>query len=336
MKYPKFLSKNISLIAPSFGCTTEPYKTRLESAINIFKNKGYTINIYDNCAASILPYRSNTSLSCANEFISSYRDESELIISVGGGEFMVDILDDIDFKIIESISPKWFMGNSDNTNLTFLLPILCDVASIYGPNAPEFGLLNWHQAINDTMDLVSGRTNKVSIYGKYEYDGSSRSINPLDDYNLDSETNIITNIDTFEINGRLIGGCLDSIIGLIGTKFDKVDSFLEKYKEDGFIWFLEACDLNPLQIRRAIRQLDYAGYFKYAKGFIFGKPLCIGQEIMGINHINAVLDIIGDYNLPILLDADLGHLKPSMPIITGSIGKLEVKDKKYTLEMTLR
>ena len=42
MQYPKFLKKNgsIGLVAPSFGCTTFPYKDKLNTAIKTLKEKG--------------------------------------------------------------------------------------------------------------------------------------------------------------------------------------------------------------------------------------------------------------------------------------------------------
>lgn len=46
------------------------------------------------------------------------------------------------------------------------------------------------------------------------------------------------------MQGRLIGGCMDCLVNLTGTKFDRVGDFLEAYREDGFLWFLETCDLN--------------------------------------------------------------------------------------------
>ena len=60
---PKKISKNakITLVAPSFGCTSEPYLSRLNEAIKIFKNLGYEViegkNIFlqDGIASSNTP-----------------------------------------------------------------------------------------------------------------------------------------------------------------------------------------------------------------------------------------------------------------------------------------
>ena len=73
---------------------------------------------------------------------------------------------------------------------------------------------------------------------------------------------------------------MDCLVNLLVTRFDRTKDFLEKYKEDGIIWFLESCDLNVFAIRRAMSQMEEAGWFQYVKGFLIGRPLCFGQEMM--------------------------------------------------------
>ena len=53
--------------------------------------------------------------------------------------------------------------------------------------------------------------------------------------------------NNFTMQGRLLGGCLDCLSNLAGTKYDKVAEFNEKYKEDGVIWFIESCDLSVME-----------------------------------------------------------------------------------------
>ena len=40
--------------------------------------------------------------------------------------------------------------------------------------------------------------------------------------------------------GRLLGGCMDCLVNLLGTRYDKVTEFTQRYRDDGIIWFLEA------------------------------------------------------------------------------------------------
>jgi muramoyltetrapeptide carboxypeptidase LdcA involved in peptidoglycan recycling len=133
------------------------------------------------------------------------------------------------------------------------------------------------------------------------------------------------------MSGRLLGGCVDLLVLHTGTKYDKVKEFNEKYKEDGVIWFFECCDLNPLDMRRAFWNLRESGWLDNAKGFLIGRPLHFGEEMMGVDQYNAVTDILGDLNVPIVMDLDIGHLPPMMPIITGSFAEIKAKNNEISI-----
>ena len=76
--------------------------------------------------------------------------------------------------------------------------------------------------------------------------------------------------------------------------------------------FWRDCDLNVMGIRRALWNMEHAGWFKHVKGFIIGRPLCFGSDMMGMNQYNAVTGILSKYKVPIIMDVDLGHLSPMM------------------------
>lgn len=339
MKYAKFLNSDnnkIELIAPSFGCTLEPYKSRLDKAIYNFKNLGFEIIEGSNIYINEIGYRSNTSYKCACEFLNAYTSHSRFILSVGGGNLQNEILDSIDFNYISTLKPKWFMGYSDNTNFTFILTTLCDVATIYGPCAPEFGQENLEQPLLETIKLMKGEKLKFNGYPKFELESFKAEENPFVGYNLDSDKKLVLNAKEIKITGRLIGGCIDCLTYLIGTIYDKVDDFINKYKNDGIIWFLEACDLEAWNLKLALLQMKRAGWFKYVKGFIFGRPMKIGTEFCSLTMEDAVFDVLKDFNVPIILNADFGHLKPQIPIICGSIANIKAKDHDLEIEYILK
>ena len=60
------------------------------------------------------------------------------------------------------------------------------------------------------------------------------------------------NTEAIVMEGRVLGGCMDCLVNLLGTKYDNVVNYLEAYKKDGFLWFLESCDLNVFGIRRRV------------------------------------------------------------------------------------
>lgn len=176
---------------------------------------------------------------------------------------------------------------------------------------------------------------------KTESSNEKKSGNMESSQNLDNVTGTIDNLLEKEryvsseifVKGRLLGGCLDCLATLCGTKFDKVAEFNEKYEKDGVLWFLEACDLNVMGIRRALWQLDEAGWFKNTKGFLIGRPYCYGEEFFGLDQYKAVVDILSKYNVPIIMDLDIGHLPPMMPLVCGSVAEATVKDNSIIIDM---
>ena len=340
MRYPKFLQENgtIGFVAPSFGCNMEPYYSAFQNGLKKWEEMGYKTSLGPNCFAGEGIGISNKPETCGKELNDWYCDDNvDAIISCGGGELMCEVVPHMDFARMKEAKPKWYMGYSDNTNFTFLSATLMDTAAIYGPCAASFGMKPWHPAITDAWNLLCGKIDTVSGYGLWEKESLKDEEHPLASYNVTEPTIIKKFPDAdVELEGRLLGGCMDILQMFPGTPYDKVKEFNEKYKEDGIIWFLEACDLNLMSIRRALWQYKEAGWFEYVKGFLIGRPLCMGQEMFGIDQYRAVTDLLAEYNVPIIMDLDIGHLSPMMPIICGGTAKVSVKGNDVKIQYTYR
>lgn len=337
MKYPKNLQPGgtIGFVAPSFGCNIEPYHSAFLNAQKKWKKMGYRLDAGPNCYAGAGIGISNTPQKCGEELMEYYlKTENDCLISCGGGELMCEILGYLDFEKLRQAAPKWYMGYSDNTNFTYLLTTLCDTASVYGPCAAAFGMNPWHQSLHDAFDLITGKKRTVSGYPLWEKEGLKDEENPYLPYHV-TEPRILKKYPDQELvfSGRLLGGCMDCLVNLLGTRFDNTRGFIEKYREDGILWFLEACDLNVFGIRRAMWQMEEAGWFEHASGFLIGRPLCFGQEMMGLDAYQAVLEVAGRHNVPVVMDIDLGHLPPAMPLITGSLGHVSVRGNEIRIRM---
>lgn len=373
MRYPAFLQEKgtIGFVAPSFGCATEPYRSGFLNAQKRWKEQGFQLQPGPNCYVEEGVGISNTPKKCGEELTAYYCDKNnDCLISCGGGELMCEILDYVDFEQIRQAAPKWYLGYSDNTNFTFLLATLCDAATVYGPCAAAFGMEPLHPSLNDAMLLLQGKKLTMQGYDKWERESLKDEEHPYEPYNL-TETSVIkyylpdgrTNVESlrgaaekcteqgkaglaafsvddnakFDFSGRLIGGCMDCLVNLLGTRYDKVAEFTERYKEDGIIWFLEACDLNLMGIRRAMWQMEHAGWFKYCKGFLIGRPrLGMGVEEFGIDSYQAVCEMLYPHHVPVLMDLDIGHMPPSMPLICGSMANVVSDGMTYRVEMELK
>ena len=370
MKYPEFLSEHgtIGFVAPSFGCNIEPYRSAFDHAQKKFQALGHTPVLGPNCSEGKGIGISNTPEACGKELTDYYcGDTADILISCGGGELMCETLEYVDFERIAAAKPKWYMGYSDNTNMTFLLATLCDTASVYGPCAAAFGMEPWHECLSDAYALLRGKTDQVHGYPLWEREGLKDEEHPLAPYHVTEERKLrvflpegfaagawmteegeepagvqtsgrpgkLTEMPaaSLRLTGRLLGGCMDCLVNLTGTVYDRVKEFTERYQEDGILWFLESCDLNVMAIRRAVWQMKNAGWFSHVKGFLIGRPLVFGQELMGLDQYHAVCDLLGEYGVPVIMDADLGHLPPMMPLICGSYATIVVEGNEIAIKM---
>lgn len=344
MKFPEFLKKGdtIGLVAPSVGIKIEPYKSRFENAVKVFKKLGFNLkfcpSIYE-CKKM----RSANGKTRAKEFMDMYLDDDvKMIFSVAGGEYMVEILPYIDFEKLKNATPKFFQGNSDNTNLCFTLTTISDIATIYGPAFPEFGMLEWFENLTLNYKFLLGENVTLNNYEYCEIESLKRlPNNELCSYNLTKRTNwkIITKEKNLHLEGRIIGGCLDILVCLCGTKFDKVKEFNLKYKNEKIIWYFESCDLNiPSQVR-AIWQLKNAGWFNNACAFIIGRPLN-NEKMFDTNYKEANFLHLKDFKVPVIIDADIGHVPPSNFVVNGSIATIDIetinKDTKVKINYKLK
>ena len=45
---------------------------------------------------------------------------------------------------------------------------------------------------------------------------------------------------------------------------------------------------------------------------------------MGLDQYEAVYGVLGEYHVPVVMDVDLGHLPPSMPVISGGMAEVSL------------
>lgn len=347
MRYPKYLPEGgtIGFVAPSFGCNIEPYHSAFINAQKKFEQLGHKLELGPNCYEGSGIGISNTPQACGTELTEYYCSEkNDVLISCGGGEMMCETIEYVDFMRIREAEPKWYMGFSDNTNMTYLLATLCDTASVYGPCAAAFGMEPWHESLLDAYLLLRGQKNGIHGYDCWEKEGKKDEEHPLEPYHvteprkmrvfLPQEGRLVEIKDaSVRMEGRLLGGCMDCLVNLLGTKYDKTIEFTQRYKDNGIIWFLESCDLNVMAIRRAVWQMKNAGWFSYVKGFLVGRPLVFGENMMGLDQYHAVCDLLEEVGVPVIMDVDLGHLPPMMPVVCGGYAKVQVRGNDISIRM---
>ena len=169
----------------------------------------------------------------------------------------------------------------------------------------------WDKSVADAFGVLTGEVRTVRGYEGWERDdvkGRSEE-NPYLPYQI-TELRVLRRFPDADsaFEGRLIGGCLDCLVNILGTKYDGTVDFVEKH----------------------------AGWFQYVKGFLIGRPLQFGQKFGELDQYRAVTDLLGKYNVPIVMDLDIGHLHPAMPLIVGSYAKVAVEGNEIEIKMECR
>ncbi|MBO5478282.1 MAG: LD-carboxypeptidase [Clostridia bacterium] len=292
MRYPEKLKigDTIGICAPSAGITEPEKVEKLNQAIQSLEKMGYKV-IETESVRKDEKGRSTTASKRAEEFMELWKNEEvKLILYAGGGDFLMEMLDELDFKELKKLPPKWTQGFSDITTISFLLNTICDIPSMYCDAIKDYAMTPLYRNLSDSLKLISGEDIIQESFEKH-IDGEEYNTDYTYNLTLDTKWRNITGQKEIFMQGRAIGGCLDCVDTLIGTKFDTVKEYIEKYKQDGILWFLECYETNTPQLERTLWKMKNAGYFEHCKGIIFGRPYIL-REDYEIDEDEAILDVI--------------------------------------------
>ena len=335
MIYPNFLKAGdtIGVTAPSDGITEEGDIYRLSNAIKNFNKRNFTIKETPDVRKSLKGKSASSNIQ-ARELESLFKDKDvNAIICAAGGDFMLEMIPEINFEIIKN-NAKWIQGYSDPTSLLYIITTNYDIATIYGDNFKSFGMKNWHSSLENNLEILKGNIVEQESFDLYESTRPDKIIGD-EEYNLDLKVNW-ENLNKEEINitGRIIGGCIDILAEIFGTRFDKTKEFIERYKDDGIIWYFDNCELTSEELIRTLWKFKDNGWFENCKGIVFGRS-GLEKSCYDISFKEVIERILKDLNIPIIIDADLGHVSPRMTIINGSIANIKSKNGKGVLRFEL-
>ena len=337
MIYPKFLIKGdtIGVPAPSSGAYDELHCNKYRNSKKRLEKMGYKVVLSNNIFKSEMA-RSAPEKERAKELNQMFENKNiDYIMCAAGGEFLVEILPYIDFTKITK-NPKFVQGFSDPTGIMFPLTTKYDIATIYGMNFGDYGIQDYTRDIIDNLNIITGNLIKQDNYEMFENE-RGECITGLEGYNFTDkvEWKILNNKEV-NVTGRIIGGCIDLIAELVGTKYDGMKEFNQKYKNDGIIWYFDNCDLSKEELIRTLWKFNEFDYFEYTRAVVFGRN---GNEnsLLGYTMEQALKDsVISKLNIPIIYDADISHKGPCLTIINGAIATIYSKYGSGSIKFELK
>lgn len=305
MKYPKFLKEKdlIGITALSNGTANDLLEVK--TSFNHLK-KNYRLIVTKDVYGGY-PYSASKE-ERGKEFNELLDEDIKMLLNLRGGDFLYETLELLNYeKLVQK--NIWVMGYSDPSTLLYILTTKYDLATIYGFNAKSFDdkiLLDYQK---NALEIVTGNL----LVQKSFMDRETFSIN-----------------GDFTSSGIIIGGCLDAIRYLFGTKLDKTKEFIEKYRDKNIIWYFDIYAMNSVDLYLTLLQMDMMGYFKYSSTFLFG-TIHYPEVIDEMEYSTVLYKVFGRKN--IVYNANIGHVKPTFTIINGSYVHLKYENKELEMQM---
>ncbi|RYZ55441.1 MAG: LD-carboxypeptidase [Proteobacteria bacterium] len=343
MKFPKPLStgSKIGLTAPSSGVSSRLHQ-RLDSAIETLRAQGFDVQ-EGHCLRTNAKHVSASREDRAKELMKFWADESiSIIFPPWGGELLIDILPLLDFELFAQ-NPKWIQGFSDLSTLLLPITLISDVATSHGSN-----LMDYQSSQSDPFTLTSLRHLSTELAGRFEQ-RSSKSFqkdwpdfgkNPGAAFNLKEATEWkrLGKIQSpVNFHGRLIGGCLDTIHSLVGTRYGDVPAFAKRYPNDKLIVYLENCDQKPADLARALWNFRLADWFDHCSGILLGRSSGPDKDHPdALSYVEALESVLGELDLPVIFDADIGHVPPQMTLVNGALAEVKYSKNSSSITQTFK
>ena len=330
MLYPKMLVNGSTIGVTAMSAGVGKKLDEYELSIQKIKENGF--NIIETNNVRVNNYVSSSGKVRAEELDELIlNNDVDMVLCAAGGDLALEMLPYINSDNIKN-NPKWIMGASDPTSILYYVTTKLDIATMYGHNAGSYDALNLHKSNLISLDYLKGNLVKQDSYDLYESDKKSRT---KEGYKLDSPVvyeNIFNDVDC---TGRIIGGCIDVLKDIIGTKYDGTSEFLKRYSEDGIIWYFDNFALDSLSFYRTLIQFREAGWFNNTKAILVGRVMYPSDDF-GMTYQEALKNAFEGMNIDVVYNMDIGHVVPKMSIINGAICHVVSKDGKGSLEFELR
>jgi muramoyltetrapeptide carboxypeptidase len=251
----------------------------------------------------------------AGEFNALLNDPGvRAIIPFEGGNATTSYLDRIDYDAVRR-DPKPLLGFSDITALHLALHSQTGLVGFHADLAAGLGGRFWdagperHAEILDLVHgLLTGRIGAVSLPAD----------RPWETWRPGRAT------------GRLVGGLLDRLINVQASPFA-----LAPQTWDGALFFWEDVGRNLGHVWNQLHVLRMQGVFDRIGAMIVGIPADITDRdipdgrLVGVKDV--VLDVLADYDFPVLAGVDFGHTGPNLPMPVGALASVDATARELRL-----
>ena len=326
---PARLSKGdtIGVISPASPAAGRVPR-RFERGLRAIEGMGYSVKVGRN-ARRVRGHKAGFVQERVDDLHEMFADESvKAVITSLGGYNSNELLPVIDYELIKK-NPKILCGYSDITFLHCGIHSQTGLVTFYGPHIlsqfADFGgpipyTRNHFDKIL-TQPLPLGRIvpSPEYTYERLEWDrddNRTRKMMPATGWKI---------LKDGKAHGRLVGGHIGTLAGLIGTRY------VPNFKDAILFW--EDTESSTPETDRLLCQLKMVGVFDQIRGMIVGRTnpneyVTYSKEL-DLHEI--ILESTREYDFPIIAEMDFGHTDPMFTIPYGVEALINTGDTEFSI-----
>ncbi len=335
-RFPKPLAQGSTIAITAFSSgVSEAGHARLDLVLRDLKTKGYRV-LEGQCLRRNVNSVSGSAQNRAEELMRFLLDPSiDAVFPPWGGEYAMELLPLLDYAALRRVSPKWILGFSDVSTLAVALTQKLNWVTVHSAN-----LMELHNGQRDP--LTAQTLTHLRVTDRQWFEQQSSAYFQRDYIDFTKQTDACLNLTEpthwqaldgspdVVMEGRLLGGCLDILFHLAGTEYFDLAQLRQRWRDDNIILYLENCEMSIPDLKRALLNLVMRGVFANVAGVVFGRNA--GPESChGLTYRCVLHEIFDSMKVPVLLDADIGHLPPNLCLMNGAKARITFKQGKASV-----
>jgi len=318
----------VGIVSPSWGGAAI-FPHRLERGIRQLEALGFKVKIAEH-ARNQRGFVSDTAENRAHDIHQMFADpDVKAIFSAIGGDHSCHLFPYLDFDLIRA-NPKIFVGYSDTHILSVAIWQQTGLVTFAGP-AVLTDLAEFPSMFEYTRDYMVRALTQAEPMGVIQpspwwteefLDWSAKQ--DLERPRVQQPSNGWVWLKGGKAEGVLIGGCLESLQHLRGTRFwpDWEDA----------IFFFETSEVKPTPatVDGILMDYDNMGVLEKIKGLLVGRPMYYTDaEKQRLREV--LLERTRRYNFPIIMNMDFGHTAPQFTLPIGCRARIDTEHQRFEI-----
>jgi muramoyltetrapeptide carboxypeptidase len=318
----------VGVVSPAWG-GAGAFPHRVEKGVAYIESLGFKVKLARH-ALHRHGFVSDTAENRVSDIHDMFRDPAvRLIVAAIGGDHCCHLLPLLDFDLIRR-HPKLFMGYSDITVLNVAIWKATGLVTFNGPTLltdfaehprmleyTERSLLRTLCAANPVgvVEPSPWWTEETPNWATKQDLERPRKPEPSPGW---------TWLRDGVAEGTLIGGCLESLQHLRGTRF------WPDWHEAIFFFETSEEKPSPATVDGLLMDYENMGVFEQLRGLLVGRPMGYSPEERQQLH-EVLVERTRRYNFPLIADMDFGHTAPQFGVPLGCRARIDGTHRRFAI-----